>query len=85
VVSVEISEAAVYRAIRIWQPSFAIDEFDSVLASDDKAGLRSVINSGHTRGQGVVRCVEPRFTPAFRDILPEGARHETGASCQRPP
>jgi hypothetical protein len=25
--------------------------------------LRSVINSGHTRGQGVIRCVEPDFTP----------------------
>jgi hypothetical protein len=59
--SVEISEAALYRSIELWQPSFAIDEFDSVLASDDKAALRSVINSGHTRGQGVVKCVEPDF------------------------
>jgi putative DNA primase/helicase len=61
--SVEISEAALYRAIQLWQPSFAIDEFDSVLASEDKAPLRSVINSGHTRGQGVIRCVAPDFTP----------------------
>lgn len=42
------SEAAIYRAIKRWQPSFAIHEFDSVLASDDKAALRSVIN--FTRG-----------------------------------
>jgi putative DNA primase/helicase len=55
--SVEISEAALYRAIKLWQPSFAIDEFDTVLADDETTGLRSVINSGHTRGQGVVRCV----------------------------
>jgi hypothetical protein len=61
--SVEISEAALYRAIELWQPCFVIDEFDSVLASEDKTALRSVINSGHTRGQGVVRCVEPDHTP----------------------
>jgi hypothetical protein len=61
--SVEISEAALYRAIKLWQPSFAIDEFDSVLASDDKAALRSVINSGHTPGTGVIRCVGDDRTP----------------------
>jgi len=57
IVSVEISEAALYRSIKLFQPSFCIDEFDQVLASDDKAALRGVINSGHARGQGVVRCV----------------------------
>ncbi|MGA8697571.1 MAG: hypothetical protein WB689_27810, partial [Xanthobacteraceae bacterium] len=61
--SVEISEAALYRAIKLWQPSFAIDEFDSVLASDDKVALRSVINSGHTRNTGVIRCVGDDKTP----------------------
>ncbi len=61
--SVEISEAALYRSIKLWQPSFVIDEFDSVLSSDDKAALRSIINSGHTRGQGVVRCVGDDQTP----------------------
>jgi putative DNA primase/helicase len=61
--SVEISEAALYRSIKLWQPSFCIDEFDSVLSSDDKVGLRSVINSGHTRGQGVVRCIGDDKTP----------------------
>jgi len=72
VASVEISEAAIYRAIELWQPSFAIDEFDSVLSGDDKAGLRSVINSGHTRGQGVIRCVEPDFTPRqFETFCPK--------------
>ena len=40
------------------------------LPSDDKTGLRSVINSGHTRGQGVVRCVgrdekTPELFPTF--------------------
>ena len=37
--SVEISEAALYRAIELWQPCFVIDEFDSVLASEDKSAL----------------------------------------------
>ena len=70
--SVEISEAALYRAIKLWQPSFVIDEFDSVLANEDKSALRSVINSGHTRGQGVVRCVEPDFAPElFQTFCPK--------------
>ena len=70
--SVEISEAALYRAIELWQPSFAIDEFDSVLAGDDKTGLRSVINSGHTRGQTVVRCVGEDKTPQqFKTFAPK--------------
>jgi Protein of unknown function (DUF3631)/CHC2 zinc finger len=70
--SVEVSEAALYRAIQLWQPSFVIDEFDSVLANEDKSSLRSVINSGHTRGQGVVRCAEPDFTPQlFQTFCPK--------------
>jgi hypothetical protein len=72
IASVDISEAALYRSIELWQPSFVIDEFDSVLASEEKAALRSVINSGHTRGQGVVRCVEPDFTPRlFKTFCPK--------------
>jgi putative DNA primase/helicase len=61
--SVEISEAALYRSIKKWQPSFCFDEFDNVLADDDKISLRSVINSGHTKGQGVLRCVGDDKTP----------------------
>jgi hypothetical protein len=33
--SVDISEAALFRSIELWAPSFAIDEFDTVLASDE--------------------------------------------------
>jgi hypothetical protein len=69
IASVEASEAAIYRAIKRWEPSFCFDEFDSVLASDDKAALRSVINSGHVRGQGVLRCIGddkvPELFPTF--------------------
>jgi putative DNA primase/helicase len=62
--TVEVTEAALYRSIELWHPSFAIDEFDSVLSSEDKTALRSVINSGHTRAQGVLRAGEkPKFTP----------------------
>ena len=63
--SVEISKAALYRAIAVWSPSFVIDEFDTVLASTigDQAELRAVINSGHTRGQGVVRCITDEHKP----------------------
>jgi hypothetical protein len=70
--SVEISEAALFRSIELWQPSFAIDEFDVVLASDEKAGLRAIVNSGHTRGQGIVRCVEPDYRPQmFKTFAPK--------------
>jgi putative DNA primase/helicase len=72
ITSVEATEAAIYRAIKRWQPSFAIDEFDTVLADDTKAGLRSVINSGHTRGQGVLRCVGEDNTPeVFQTFAPK--------------
>jgi hypothetical protein len=65
IASVEISKAALYRAIQLWKPSFVIDEFDTVLSSadEDKAELRSVINSGHVRGQGVLRCVTDEHRP----------------------
>ena len=63
--SVEISEAALYRSIELWHPTFVIDEFDSVLANKDKDALRSIINSGHTPGDGVIRCVGDSKTPQW--------------------
>jgi Protein of unknown function (DUF3631)/CHC2 zinc finger len=67
IASVEISKAALYRAIQLCKPSFIIDEFDDVLASagkdEGKAELRSVINSGHTRGQCVIRCITDEHRP----------------------
>lgn len=63
--NVDISKAALFRSIKLWNPSFIIDEFDTVLAStdDDKAELRSVINSGHTKGQTITRCVTDEHRP----------------------
>lgn len=70
--SVEATEAAIYRAIKRWQPSFCFDEFDSILADDDKAALRSVINSGHTRGQGVLRCIgDDKVPELFSTFAPK--------------
>jgi hypothetical protein len=67
IASVDISKAALYRSIQLWQPSFLIDEFDQVLANASKdesaQELRSVINSGHTRGQGVIRCITDAHRP----------------------
>jgi hypothetical protein len=51
---VEISGPALFRSITKWQPTIIVDEVDDVLA--DNPDLRSVVNSGWTRGQGVVRC-----------------------------
>jgi putative DNA primase/helicase len=52
--SVEISGAALFRSIAKWRPTLIVDEADDALV--DNPDLRSVINSGWTRGQGVIRC-----------------------------
>ena len=52
--SVGISPAALYRSIEKWNPSFVIDEADKLFANSPD--LWQVVNSGWTRGQGVVRC-----------------------------
>jgi hypothetical protein len=65
--SVGISAAALYRSIEKWHPCFVIDECDEAFV--DNPELRQVINSGWTRGQGVVRCDpdtnEPRKFSTF--------------------
>jgi hypothetical protein len=72
IASVEASEAAIYRAIKRWSPSFCFDEFDSILADDDRAALRSVINSGHRRGQGVLRCIgDDKVPELFQTFAPK--------------
>jgi putative DNA primase/helicase len=65
ITAVDVSKAALYRSIQRWQPSFAIDQFDTVLAAktDNAAELGAVINSGHTRGTGVLRCITDEHTP----------------------
>jgi hypothetical protein len=59
--SVEISGAALFRSIAKWQPTIIIDEADDILV--DNADLRSVFNSGWTRGQTVIRCHHDTHEP----------------------
>ena len=65
--SVGISAAALYRSIEKWKPTFVVDEADDAFV--DNPDLRQVINSGWTRGQGVMRCDpdtnEPRRFSTF--------------------
>jgi putative DNA primase/helicase len=53
--SVGISPAALYRSIDKWCPTLIVDEADALFS--DSEDLRQAVNSGWTRGQGVVRCV----------------------------
>jgi hypothetical protein len=52
--TVDISGAALFRSITKWEPTIIVDEADDALA--ENPDLRSVINSGWTRGQGTIRC-----------------------------
>jgi putative DNA primase/helicase len=54
-----ITAAAVYRTVELAQPTLLIDEADAVFGKDGQPGqnedLRAVLNSGHRRGDDVVR------------------------------
>jgi Protein of unknown function (DUF3631) len=68
--SVEISGPALFRSIEKWNPSLVVDEADDVLT--DNADLRSVINSGWTRGQIVIRCHPDTHDPeGFATFAPK--------------
>jgi putative DNA primase/helicase len=59
--------ATLYRAIEKFQPTMLIDEADSFLGESNE--LRGIINSGFTRGSGVIRTTgddyEPRIFSTF--------------------
>ena len=65
--SVGISAAALYRSIEKWNPTLVLDECDELFA--DNPDLLRVVNSGWTRGSGIVRCDpetnEPIAFPTF--------------------
>ena len=65
--SVSISGAALFRSLESWLPTFIVDEADKSLINN--VDLREVVNSGWTRGQGVIRCDsethEPRRYSSF--------------------
>jgi Protein of unknown function (DUF3631) len=58
---VGITEAPLYRGIELWEPTVIVDEADSILI--DNEPLRTVINSGWTRGDGVPRCISDSYIP----------------------
>jgi putative DNA primase/helicase len=65
--NVGCSAAALYRAVEKWQPTIMVDEADTAFVDNDD--LRQVVNSGWTRGEGVLRCDgennEPYLFPTF--------------------
>jgi hypothetical protein len=67
---VEISEATLFRGIELWQPTIIVDEADVILVNNEP--LRSVINSGWTRGASVPRCIgDERIPHAFPTFCPK--------------
>jgi putative DNA primase/helicase len=68
---VGITEASLFRGIELWSPSLVIDEADTILVNNEP--LRTVINSGWTRGSGVPRCIGdekvPHLYPTFAPKL----------------
>ena len=65
-----ISEAALFRSIEKWLPTVIADEADVLLVDNDP--LRAVINSGWTRGAGVLRCIGDDSTPhSFPTFCPK--------------
>jgi hypothetical protein len=69
-VSVGISAAALYRSIEKWHPAFVLDEADDAFV--DNPDLRQVVNSGWTRGQGVMRCDPDTHEPSkFSTFCPK--------------
>jgi 5S rRNA maturation endonuclease (ribonuclease M5) len=68
--SVDISGPALFRSIAKWQPTLIVDEADDALSNN--ADLREVINSGWTRGQGVIRCHPDTHEPeVFSTFAPK--------------
>ena len=57
----EISPAALFRSIEKWKPTIVLDEADVIFKENE--ALRSVVNSGWTRGLGVIRCTPETFEP----------------------
>lgn len=70
--SVDITGPALFRSLAKWQPTIIVDETDT--AFKDNRDLKSVVNSGWTRGQGVIRCDpetnEPRLYSTFAPRRP---------------
>jgi Protein of unknown function (DUF3631) len=55
------SEAALFRIIELYEPTVIVDEADTAFVENE--ALRAVVNSGWTRGSGVLRCTGDENTP----------------------
>jgi putative DNA primase/helicase len=64
---VECSPQVLYRMIEKWLPTIILDEADSAFKNSPE--LRSIINSGWTRGAGVPRCHPDTHEPEFFDTF----------------
>jgi hypothetical protein len=54
-ITVGVTGASLFRSVELWTPTLIVDEADATFVDNDD--LRAVINSGWTRGAGVIRCV----------------------------
>ena len=65
--SVSITGPALFRSIDKWAPTFALDDADLAFVRNDD--LTEVVNSGWTRGDGIIRCDplthDPRLFSTF--------------------
>jgi putative DNA primase/helicase len=59
--TVGATEAVLFRSIETWGPTIIVDEADTLLVHNEP--LRAVINTGWTRGSGVLRCAGSDKTP----------------------
>jgi hypothetical protein len=86
-IAAEISEAALFRSIELWLPTIVVTEADVILVQNEP--LRAVVNSGWTRGAGVLRCVGdaqvphlfPTFAPKVIDMLGRRLPPSTLSRC----
>jgi putative DNA primase/helicase len=85
--TVNITEAALFRSCELWTPTLIATEADTMFA--DNEPLRAVINSGWTRGTGVLRCIGdervphlfPTFCPKVIDMLGRRLKPATLSRC----
>src|SRR5205814_3546560 len=73
--TLNISNAALFRAVEQQKPTLLFDEVDAIFgpkASSDHEDLRAMLNSGHRRGAAVYRCVGKKHDQlqAFKVFCP---------------
>jgi 5S rRNA maturation endonuclease (ribonuclease M5) len=63
--TVNVSEAALFRMIQVFQPTIIMDEAETLAnrKSERAQFLLSLLNAGHRKGANVIRCVGSDHTP----------------------